>query len=400
VEAVVLVARERFELSSEGPKPSMLVHYTTGLHNAYTRNHRKNLNTNLYISRDEKTLGTNLTPIVVKQTLTLNDLRGKSLAVDANNYLYQFLSLIRTRDGTPLKDSEGNITSHLAGLMFRSTRLIHDFNIDLAFVFDGKPPALKREEIKKRHEQREKALKEWQQALKANDYAKAFSKAVMTSRLTRSMTEDAKKLLTLLGIPYVQAPSEAEAQAAYMATRRDVWAASSKDYDTILFGAPKLVRFLTIHGQEYLPSKGTVRPLKPELITLHQLLSRHGITLPQLIDIAILIGTDFNDGVKGIGSKTALKLIKEYGRIENLPSKFLPKIPPQYKEVRKIYLKPEITSKYNLSYTSLCEEELFHFLCDQRDFAQRRVETAVQRMKEVYGIKKQAKLEKWFSKHM
>ena len=343
-------------------------------------------------------MGVNLTPIIVKQILTLNDLNGKSLAVDANNYLYQFLSLIRTRDGTPLKDSKGNITSHLAGLMFRSTRLIHDFNIDLVFVFDGKPPALKGKEIRKRREQREKALREWQQALKAGDYAKAFSKAVMTSRLTRSMIEDAKKLLTLLGIPYVQAPSEAEAQTAYMAMRGDVWAASSKDYDTTLFGAPKRLRFLTIHGREYLPSKGTARPLKPELITLHQLLSHHGITRLQLIDMAILIGTDFNKGIKGVGSKTGLKLIKEYERIENLPSKFLPKIPPQYEEVRKIYLKPEITSEYNLSYTPLREGELFHFLCDQRDFARRRVETAVQRMKEIYGIKKQARLEKWFGR--
>ena len=343
-------------------------------------------------------MGVNLTPIITKQTLTLNDLRGKSLAVDANNYLYQFLSLIRTRDGTPLKDSKGNITSHLAGLMFRSTRLIRDFNIDIVFNFDGQPPALKEEEIKRRRKQREKALQEWQQALKARDYAKAFSKAVMTSRLTWNMIEDAKKLLMLLGIPYVQAPSEAEAQTAYMATQGDVWAASSKDYDTILFGAPKLVRFLTIHGQEYLPSKGTTRPLKPELITLHQFLSHHGITRLQLIDMAILIGTDFNEGIKGIGPKTALKLIKEYGRIENLPSKFLPKIPSQYEEVREIYLKPKITSEYNLSYTPLREEELFHFLCDQRDFARRRVETVVQRMKEVYGIKKQVRLEKWFSR--
>jgi len=341
-------------------------------------------------------LGVNLTPIMVKQKVTLNDLKGKSLAVDANNYLYQFLSLIRTRDGTPLKDSSGNITSHLAGLMSRSTRLIRDFNIDIVFVFDGQPPALKEEEIKKRRIQREKALQEWQQALKARDYAKAFSKAVMTSRLTWNMIEDAKKLLLLLGIPYVKAPSEAEAQTAYMAIKGDVWAASSKDYDTILFGAPKLLRFLTIHGQEYLPSKGIARPLEPELIALRQLLSYHGITRLQLVDLAILVGTDFNEGIKGVGPKTALKLVKEYNRIENLPSKFLSKIPQQYEKVRETYFHPKTTPKYSLSYNSLQEEELFHFLCDERDFSRKRVRTIVQRMKEVYKIKKQAKLEKWF----
>lgn len=344
-------------------------------------------------------MGVNLTPIIVKQILTLNDLKGKSLAVDANNYLYQFLSLIRTRDGTPLKDSKGNITSHLVGLMFRTTRLIHDFHIDLVFVFDGQPPALKKEEIRKRHRQREKARLEWEKALKAQDYAKAFSKAVMTSRLTQNMIQDAKKLLTLLGIPHVQALTEAEAQTAYMAMKSDVWAASSKDYDSILFGAPKLLRFLTIHGQEYLPSKRTARPLKPELITLHQLLLHYGITRSQLIDLAMMVGTDFNEGIKGVGPKTALKLVKEFGRIENLPNKFLSKITPQYEKIREIYLHPETTSEYDLNYGPLHEEEFFHFLCDERDFARERVESAIQRMREVYRRKKQTKLEKWFAVH-
>ncbi|UCE96229.1 MAG: flap endonuclease-1 [Candidatus Bathyarchaeota archaeon] len=341
-------------------------------------------------------MGVNLTPIMVRKIQTLDDLRGKSLAVDANNYLYQFLSLIRTRDGTPLKDSRGNITSHLAGLMFRSTRLLRDFRIDLVFVFDGKPPTMKGEEIKKRRAQREKAFREWQEALKTRDYAKAFSKAVMTSRLTRSMIEDAKTLLHLLGIPYVQAPSEAEAQAAYMAKQGDVWAASSKDYDGILFGAPKLLRFLTIQGKEYLPSKGVARPLKPELIILQQFLSHHGISRSQLIDLAILVGTDFNEGIKGIGPKTALKIIKKHRKIENLPGELAQKIPPKYAKVREIYLNPETTSEYNLLYGPLREEELSHFLIDQRDFAQKRVETIVQRMKDVYRLKKQTKLEGWF----
>ncbi|MFP3984462.1 MAG: flap endonuclease-1 [Candidatus Bathyarchaeia archaeon] len=343
-------------------------------------------------------MGVNLTPIIIKQILALNDLGGRSLAVDANNYLYQFLSLIRTRDGTPLKDSEGNVTSHLAGLMSRSTRLIHDFNIDLIFVFDGQPPHLKEKEIEKRRESREKALHEWRQALEAHDYVKAFSKAVMTSRLTQSMIEDAKKLLTLLGIPYVQAPSEAEAQTAYMAMQGDVWAASSKDYDCILFGAPKLLRFLTIYGQEYLPRKGTTRSLKPELIVLEQLLSHLGLTRLQLVDLAILVGTDFNEGIKGIGPKTALKLVKEYKRIENLPSKFESKIPPEYEKVRHIYLHPQTTLEYDLSYGPLREDELFHFSCSQGNFSPKRVEIAIQRMKKVYLRKQQLKLEKWLTK--
>jgi flap endonuclease-1 len=325
----------------------------------------------------------------------LENLKGKSLAVDANNYLYQFLSLIRTRDGTPLKDSHGNITSHLSGLMFRSTRLIHDYNIDLTFVFDGEPPRLKQQEILKRRKLREKATREYEEAIKAKDYATAFSKAVMTSRLTKPLIEDAKHLLSLLGIPYVQAPSEAEAQTAYMAMRGDVWAASSKDYDSLLFGAPKLLRYLTIYGREFLPSKGTSRALKPELIDLNEFLSFYNINREQLIDLAILIGTDFNEGIKGIGPKTAIKLIKKHKKLENLPSDIQSKTPNNYEEIRGIFLNPETTSDYNLEYGELNEGALYQFLCDQRDFSRRNVETVVQRMKNFYQSKKRTSLEKW-----
>jgi len=342
-------------------------------------------------------LGVNLTPLIVKKVLSLEDLRGKSLAVDAQNYLYQFLSLIRMQDGTPLQDSQGNITSHLAGLMFRSTRLIHDYDIYLVFVFDGMPPQLKQHEIKKRREQREKATQEWQTALKAGDYATAFSKAVMTSHLTRPMIEDSKKLLQLLGIPFVQAPGEAEAQAAYMALKGEVWAASSKDYDSLLFGTPRLLRYLTISGREFLPSKGVSRPLKPELIELDTFLSTHEITRQQLVEIAVLIGTDFNEGLKGIGPKTALNLIKNYGEIENLPSEIESALEAQnYLEVKRFFLEPEVTTDYTLNYSELHEEGLYDFLCDQRDFSRERVETVIERMKAFYASRKQTELQRWF----
>lgn len=344
-------------------------------------------------------MGVNLTPIIVKKVLSLDDLKGRSFAVDANNYLYQFLSLIRMPDGTPLHDSHGNITSHLAGLMFRSTRLIHDYNILPVFVFDGKPPALKQHEITKRRQQREKATQQWQEALKKGDYAQAFSKAVMTSRLTQPLIEDAKHLLSLIGIPCVQAPSEAEAQCAHMAMKGDVWAASSKDYDSLLFGAPRLLRYLTISGREYLPSKGISRPLEPELIELSNFLSANGITRQQLIDLAILIGTDFNEGVKGIGPKTALTLIQKHGQIENLPTEIRVSLEPQnFEEVRRFFLQIESISEYNLGYNELDENGLYSFLCGQRDFSRDRVQTVVQRMRVFYRRSRQTELRNWFKK--
>jgi flap endonuclease-1 len=340
-------------------------------------------------------LGVNLTPIIIKHDIQLKDLAGKKLAVDANNFLYQFISVIRTRDTAPLTSPDGTVTSHLAGLLYRITHLTSKYNMGLVFVFDGKPPKLKQAEIEKRHQLREKANKEWKEALEKGDYSKAFSKAVMSGHLTMPMIQDAKKLLALLGIPYVQAPSEAEAQAAYMAMKGDVWASSTKDYDSLLFGTPRLVRYLTIYGKEYLPSKGVSRPLKPELIILEEFLSKRNISRVQLIDLAILMGTDFNKGVKGIGPKTALKLIKEYKSIESLPKDIQAKINDNYEEVRNLFLKPDVTLNYNITFNQLRESDIFAFLCDEKGFSRERVEKAINRMKRSFENMKQSNLGEW-----
>src|SRR5215467_12787427 len=187
-------------------------------------------------------MGVLLTPIIIKQRLKLEDLRGRRLAVDANGELYQFLALIRLRDGSPLRDSHSRITSHLSGLFYRTTRLITDYALELVFVFDGKPPALKFDEIARRRSIKEKYDAEHAQAVEAGDLPKAYSKATMTSRLTREMAEEARELLRLMGLPVIQAPGEGEAQASHMAKRADAWAAASKDYDCLLFGSPRLLR--------------------------------------------------------------------------------------------------------------------------------------------------------------
>src|SRR5215470_12126767 len=286
-------------------------------------------------------MGVLLTPIIVKETLTLDDLRCRRLAVDANGELYQFLALIRLRDGSPLRDSKGRITSHLSGLFYRTTRLMADYRLELIFVFDGKPPALKVEEIARRRTIKERYETEHAQAVAAGDLAKAYSKATMTSRLTREMAGEARELLRLMGLPVIQAPSEGEAQASHIAARGDVWAAASKDYDCLLFGAPRLLRFLTISGKEFLPSNGTFRPIVPELIDAGALLKHYGITREQLIDLAILVGTDFNDGVKGIGPKKALKLLSDFGSIDNMPSEIQESVGP-VQEIRETFLKPQV----------------------------------------------------------
>jgi len=324
-------------------------------------------------------MGVLLTPIIIKEQLSLDDLQGRSLAVDGNGELYQFLALIRLRDGSPLMDSKGRITSHLSGLFYRVTRLIADYRIQLIFVMDGRPPLLKSAEIERRRGIKVRYDAEHAAALAAGDMAKAYSKATMTSRLSRGMVDEAIELLRLMGIPVVQAPSEGEAQASHMCMAGNVWAAASKDYDCLLFGSPRLLRFLTISGKAFLPSKSSFRALTPELIDSAGMLEQYGISREQLIDLAILVGTDFNEGVKGIGPKKALKLVTDCGSIENMPAEIRERVGSALPEIRDIFLHPEVTDNYSLTFAEPDREGIIRFLCEEREFSQERVTAALER---------------------
>ena len=323
-------------------------------------------------------MGVPLTPIVVKETIGLEDLRGRALALDGNGELYQFLALIRQRDGTPLHDVTGRVTSHLSGLFYRSTRLIADYGVRLTYVFDGAPPALKAATIAQRRAVRQRYVAEMEEARAQGDLPRAYSKSTMTSRLTREMVEEAKTLLGLMGLPVVQAPSEGEAQAAHMARAGAVWAAASKDYDALLFGAPRLLRFLTLSGKEFLPSRGVFRPIIPEVIDLPRMLAALGITREQLVDLGLLVGTDFNPGVKGIGPKKALALLKRHGAVEQLPAEVRDALGP-VDAVRRIYLQPDVTDDYTVEPGPCDAEGIVHFLCEERVFSEQRVRAALAR---------------------
>lgn len=341
-------------------------------------------------------MGVALTPIVKRKIVRLRNLSGRSLAVDANNVLYQFLALIRKPDGSPLTDTQGRVTSHLIGLLFRATRLITDYGMRLTFVFDGEPPPLKEAELEKRRQARTKALAEWQEAKRLGDYRAAFSKAVTSSRLSRSMIEDAKSLLDLMGIPTVQAPSDAEAQASHMALRGDVWAVNSQDYDSLLYGAPRMVRYVTLTGREFMPSKNRSRRLLPELIELESVLRDLQLSRNSLIDLAVLVGTDFNEGIRGVGPKKALGLMKKYGSITAIPSEILAEAPPNLTRVRRIFLKPEVTDEYRLTYQRPDEEGMLGFLCQERGFSRERVRNVVRRL-DAARMRDQSSLASWMS---
>jgi flap endonuclease-1 len=323
-------------------------------------------------------MGVVLTPIIQNEPIALEALRDKVLAVDGNGELYQFLALIRLRDGSPLRDAHGRVTSHLSGLFFRTTRLIAEHALRPVFVFDGVPPPRKAGTLEKRRKVKRQFERAHAEALARGDLAEAYSKATMTSRLTREMVDEARQLLRLLGLPTVQAPAEGEAQAAHMAATPAVWAAASKDYDTLLFGAPRLVRFLTISGKEFLPSQGTFRPIVPEIIALQKQLDAWRLTRPQLVDLAILVGTDFNNGVKGIGPKKALRLVQTHGRIEDMPTEVRDAVGDP-SEIRNIYLQPAVTDEYSIQFGTPDVDGVITFLCEERIFSRKRVMAALQR---------------------
>ena len=332
-------------------------------------------------------LGVNLRDLIKRTIVRLEDLSGKSIAIDAYNALYQFLAIIRQPDGTPLKDSTGKVTSHLSGLFYRTSNLI-EMGLKPIYVFDGTPPALKEVEIRRRSKAKEEALVRYENALAKGRTEEARMYAQATSRLKDYMEDDSKRLLSLMGVPSIQAPSEGEAQAAYLTKRGDSDYCASQDYDSLVFGAPRLIRNLTISGRRKLPSKNVYVDVVPEMVDLEDVLKELGITYEQLIDVSILIGTDFNpDGIKGLGPKTALKLIKEHGSLENaLPHLKNAEFPAKPQRIREIFLHPKVTNNYSIEWKEPDVEGIVDFLFREKDFSEDRIRKALEKMQE--GTKK------------
>jgi flap endonuclease-1 len=202
----------------------------------------------------------------------------------------------------------------------------------------------------------------------------------MTGRVTGEVLADAKRLLSLMGIPWLEALEDGEAQASFMAAKGDVWAVSSKDYDCLLFGAPILARYLTLTGREYLPSKKTSRPLIPELVKLADNLEALGISREQLVDLALLVGTDFNEGAIGIGPKKGLALIRKYGKAEKFPKDIRSELPDDIDRVRNIFLHPRILENYSLKREHANPDGIIEFLCGERAFSRDRVQKVADRL--------------------
>jgi len=346
-------------------------------------------------------MGVNLSDIVPIERMELDGLSGQTLAIDAYNAIYQFLSIIRGPDGTPLKDDRGRVTSHLTGLLYRNINLL-EASIRPAYVFDGHPHVMKAQTLAERSERRAKAHDEWREAVSDGDIERARSKATQSSRINNEIVESSRILLTYLGIPVVQAPEEGEAQAAYMASRGAVWAASSQDYDSLLFGAPRLVRNLNITGRRKMPGSKEYRDVFIEVAELPKVLEANGLSgREQLIDLCILMGTDYNPGIRGIGPKKGLKLIKEKGTLESALAAINESI-PDHELIREIFIRAEHMDDYKLEWAAPQRDKIIDFMCRDHGFSEDRVNAALDRLERKRPQKKaevmpksQSSLDRW-----
>lgn len=340
-------------------------------------------------------MGLDLKPLITPTPFKLAELSGKIVAIDAYNTIYQFLSTIRGPSGEPLANGRGEITSHLTGLFYRNINLLME-GVKPVYVFDGKMHSLKAQEIEHRHQAKQVAMAQHSQAVEEGRMDDAVKYGKRTSVLTSAMVEESKKLLSVLGIPHVQAPSDGEAAAAHLTKTDLAYASASQDYDSVLFGAKRLVRNLAVTGRRKVPNKSAYIDVEPEIYEHKKVLKETGLTTEQLVDVGILIGTDFNPGgFAGIGPKTALKLIKEHGLLENVDKvkHLLADVP--YQEIRDIFLKPELPNVDRIEFGAVNREKALDFLCVDKSFSTDRVTGTLDRLQHAQDSRSQS-LEKWF----
>jgi len=340
-------------------------------------------------------MGVNIKSLLTREKTKLESFSSKIVAIDAYNAIYQFLSIIRGPEGMHLTDSHGRITSHLTGLLYRNINFL-SMGIKPVYVFDGKPPSLKTAEIERRKLGKKEAAIKYEKAKAAGDMESARKYAQQTTSMQDTMVDDSKHLLDLFGIPHIQASADGEATASYLNKTGKADAVASQDFDCVLFGAKKLVRNFTNSGRRKLPNRNTYIDIEPEMISYQKSLDALGITGEQIIDIGILVGTDFNpDGFERIGPKTALKMIKEYDKLEDIPKIQDELKEIDYKQIRKIFLQPDMHDIDKIEFKDTDYSGIVDYLANERSFSQERVQSSLNRLKK--GLEKRSHtLDQWF----
>ena len=340
-------------------------------------------------------MGLNLKDLVVREKTALETFSGKIIAIDAYNAIYQFLASIRGPDGLQLSDSEGRITSHLSGLLYRNVNFL-SLGIQPVYVFDGKPPSLKTAEIERRKQIKKDATVKYEKAIAEGNMEDARKYAQQTTSMKDGMVKESKHLLTLFGIPYIDAPSEGEATAAHLTNTGQAHASASQDFDSILCGAKRLVRNFTNSGRRKIPNRNTYIDIVPEIIETQKTLDNLELSREELIDVGILIGTDFNpNGFERVGPKTALKMVKQHKRLEDIPQIQDQLQEIDFEQIRNIFLNPEVADVEDIVFEEINYESISNYLVKERSFSEDRVQSTLNRLKKALE-KKSQNLDQWF----
>jgi flap endonuclease-1 len=345
-------------------------------------------------------MGLNIRDIIPRKEIEISDLKAKTLCVDAFNILYQFLSTIRQPDGTPLMDNKKRITSHLSGIFYRNVALLSE-GIKLVYVFDGESPNLKIRTHKKREEGRDLAKERYEEAKKEEDLTAMKRYSSQLARLDEEMIRESKELLEAMGVAVVQALGEGEAEAAYLSKiKGDVYASVSQDYDSLLFGTPRLIQNLTL-ARKRKTFSGWIE-IKPELIELERVLNSLEINLDQLICLGILVGTDYNPkGIPGIGQKKALQIVQKYKQpvfiFESVEEQIM-SLPEEdrfdWKEIFELFHKPKVID-LDFNFGKIDEKKIKKILVEEHDFSEERVDKQLEKLRKIAEKRKQKGLNEW-----
>mmetsp|Transcript_21747 Transcript_21747/g.42774 ORF Transcript_21747/g.42774 Transcript_21747/m.42774 type:complete len:404 (+) Transcript_21747:169-1380(+) len=341
---------------------------------------------------------------------------GRTVAIDASMQMYAFLVMVRTagQGGAPaqhLMNEAGEVTSHINGFFYRTINLLQK-GLKPVFVFDGKAPELKSDEIAKRKELKAKAEADLAKAQAAHadateqDKTKEELEAAQleiekaskrTTRVTREHNTDVQKLLRLMGLPVILAPGEAEAQCAELAAKGKVFAAATEDMDALTFGAPILLRRLTLPDSQNQPVVE---------VHLDKVLAQLELDMDQFIDLCILCGCDYCSNIKGIGPKKALKYIRDHKSLdkalEAIEKEGKYDIPSSLKDnldqIRGMFKTPDVTdgNTVEFKFDSVQKDELLKFLVDEKGFDEKRVKAALERLEKSKSQTSQSRLESFF----
>jgi len=371
-------------------------------------------------------------------------LHGRKIAIDASMAIYQFLIAVRSggpnQQAVMLTNSDGETTSHIQGMFNRTNRFLIE-GLKPIFVFDGKAPAMKSGELEKRREKRKKAEVELKKAVDDENVEEMDKHSKRLARAGRKENEDCKRLLQLMGVPVIVAPMEAEAECAALCKAGLVYATGTEDMDALTFATPVLIRKLTFANQ-------TAKGAKIQQMNYKKAIEGLELTHEQFVDLCILLGCDYCDTIRGIGPKTALKLIRQHGSIEKIitslkgvvnkdgvqkyvvPKNWIPdddekdedattdeeggddkkeegktseegneKPVPAYVLARELFFNHEVTTDVELKFKAPQKEELTKFLVEEAGFNPERVKSSIEKLEKAHAAnrKPQARMDSFFA---